>query len=99
MPIPLRADYDAARLRLAARESRDAGQTRRLLALAVIYDGATRLEAASIGGITMQVVRDWLVKLKTGGRGGPRGRCSCPCCRMRRYDPRCGTCSRTAATR
>ena len=43
MPIPLRADYDAARLRLAARESKDAGQTRRLLALAAIYDGATRI--------------------------------------------------------
>ena len=34
MPIPLRTDYDAAQLRLAARESKDAGQTRRLLALA-----------------------------------------------------------------
>ena len=58
MPIPFRADYDAARLRLAARESRDAGQTRRLLALAAIYDGATRSEAASIGGVTVQIVRD-----------------------------------------
>ena len=67
MPIPLRADYDAARLRLAARESRDAGQTRRLLALAAIYDGATRSEAASIGGVTVQIVRDWVVKLNTSG--------------------------------
>jgi hypothetical protein len=67
MPIPLRADYDAARLRLAARESRDAGQTRRLLALAAIYDGATRSEAASVGGVTVQIVRDWVVKLNTGG--------------------------------
>ena len=48
MPIPLRADYDAARLRSAARESKDAGQTRRLLTLAAIYDGATRTEAAAI---------------------------------------------------
>ncbi len=67
MPIPLRAVYDAARLRLAARESRDARQTRRLLALAAIYDGATRSEAASIGGVTVQIVRDWVVKLNTGG--------------------------------
>ena len=67
MPIPLRADYDAARLRIAARESRDAGQTRRLLALAAVYDGATRSEAASIGGVTVQIVRDWVVKLNTGG--------------------------------
>ena len=47
MPIPLRTDYDAARLRLAARESKDAGQTRRLLALAAIYDGA-RVASASM---------------------------------------------------
>jgi hypothetical protein len=59
MPIPLGADYDAARLRSAARESKDAGQTRRLLTLAAIYDGATRTEAAAIGGVTVQIVRDW----------------------------------------
>ena len=52
MPIPLRADYDAARLRAAARASKDAGQTRWLLALAAIYDGASRSEAAGIGGVT-----------------------------------------------
>jgi hypothetical protein len=42
MPIALRSDYDAARVRLMARESQDASQVRRLLALAAIYDGATR---------------------------------------------------------
>ena len=39
MPIPLRSDYDAARVRAAARESKNANQVRRLLALAAIYDG------------------------------------------------------------
>ena len=34
MPLPLRADLDAAHLRAAARRSKDAGQARRLLALA-----------------------------------------------------------------
>ncbi len=53
MPISLRTDYDAAWLRLAARESKDAGQTRRLLALAAIYDGASRTEAAAVGGVTL----------------------------------------------
>jgi transposase len=67
MPIPLRADYDAARLRASARESKDAGQTRRLLALAAIYDGASRSEAAGIGGVTLQIVRDWVVKLNAHG--------------------------------
>ena len=67
MPIPLRADYDAARLREAARARKDAGQTRRLLALATIYDGASRSEAAGIGGVTLQIVRDWVVKLNAHG--------------------------------
>ena len=42
MPILLRTDYDATRHRFAACESKDAGQTRRLLALAAIYDGTSR---------------------------------------------------------
>lgn len=67
MPIFLRTDYDAALFRLAARESKDAGQSRRLLALAAIYDGASRTEAASIGGVTLQIVRDWVLKLDMGG--------------------------------
>ena len=49
MAIALRDDYDAARLRQAARDSEDAGQVRRLLALAAIYDGASRGDAAGIG--------------------------------------------------
>ena len=49
---------------LAARESKDAEQTRRLLALAAIYDGATRTEAAAIGGVTLQIVRDWVLQVQ-----------------------------------
>jgi transposase len=70
MPIPLREEFDAAGLRAAARDSRDGGQTRRLLALAAIRDGATRTEAARIGGVTLQIVRDWVVKLNAHGPAG-----------------------------
>ena len=70
MPIPLTADYDAARLRAAARASKDANQTRRLLTLAAIYDGATRTEGAAVGGVTVQIVRDWVVKLNALGPEG-----------------------------
>ena len=42
MAIPLRGDFDASELRAAARRSKDAGQARRLLALAAVYDGAPR---------------------------------------------------------
>src|SRR5947199_1997036 len=67
MAIALRDDYDAARLRQAARDSDDADQVRRLLALAAIYDGSKRTEAAQIGGVTRQIVRDWVLRFNEGG--------------------------------
>jgi transposase len=70
MPIPLRTDLGAAELRAAARGSKHAGQARRLLALAAIYDGATRTEAAKIGGVTLQIVRDWVIKFNAHGPDG-----------------------------
>ena len=50
-PIPLRQDFDASQLRGLAKKTKDGPQARRLLALAAIYDGATRTEAAKIGGV------------------------------------------------
>jgi len=70
MPIPLRADFDATRLRRLARESKDASQARRLLALATIYAGGTRTEAAELGGVGLQIVRDWVVRFNAEGPGG-----------------------------
>jgi transposase len=70
MAIALRADYDAAGLRAFARRTKDAPQARRLLALAAIYDGATRTQAARIGGVTLQIVRDWVVKFNGSGPDG-----------------------------
>jgi len=70
MPVPLRADFDARMTRAAARRSKDGPQARRLLALAAIYDGATRAEAAEIGGVTRQIVRDWVVKFNAEGPDG-----------------------------
>jgi transposase len=70
MAIPLRGDFDAAGLRAAARRTKDAAQARRLLALAAIYDGATRTEAAKIGGVTLQIVRDWVLKFNARGPDG-----------------------------
>ena len=70
MPVPLRTDFDAAALRAIARQTKDGPQARRLLALATIYDGATRTEAARIGGVTVQIVRDWVVKFNAHGPEG-----------------------------
>lgn len=70
MPIPLRADFDARATRAAAKRSKDGPQARRLLALTAIYDGATRTEAARIGGVTLQIVRDWVLKFDAHGPDG-----------------------------
>lgn len=72
MPIALRDDFGAQDLRLAVRRSKDVSQARRLLALAAIYDGASRTEAARIGGVTLQIVRDWAVKFNAGESGSSR---------------------------
>ncbi len=70
MAIPLRADYSAEQLRSAAKASKDAAQARRLLALASISDGASRTEASRIGAVTVQIVRDWVVKFNAHGPAG-----------------------------
>jgi len=68
--IGLRADYTADDLRRLARASADARQTRRLLSLASIYDGASRTMAARIGGVGVQIVRDWVVRFNAEGPAG-----------------------------
>lgn len=70
MPLPLRSDFDTIGLRAAARRSKHAAQARRLLAVAAVYDGASRTEAARLGGVTLQIVRDWVVKFNAAGPDG-----------------------------
>lgn len=69
-PIPLRADFDGPGLRRLARETKDANQARRLLALAAIYDGGSRSDAARIGSVTLQIVRDWVLRFNDRGPAG-----------------------------
>ena len=70
MPIAVRSDFDAAMVRAAAKRSKDGPQARRLLALAAIYEGATRTEASRIGGVTLQIIRDWTLKFNAHGPDG-----------------------------
>ena len=71
-PVPLRPDFDAAALRTLAKQSRDPDQIRRLLALATIYEGQPRSEAARMGCVTLQSVRDWVVQRPGPGRADQR---------------------------
>jgi transposase len=57
-------------LRREMRGTRDASRARRLLALAAIYDGNPRGEAAKIGGVTLQIVRDRVVRFNAEGPAG-----------------------------
>jgi transposase len=68
--IGLRDDFDGAALRRVARTTKSANQSRRLLALAVIYDGSRRSEAAKVGSVTPQIVRDWVTRLNADGPDG-----------------------------
>jgi len=70
LAIPLRDDFDGATLRRLARGTKDAAQARRLLALGEIYDGALRSDAARIGGVTLQIVRDWVLRFNGRGPAG-----------------------------
>jgi len=69
-PVPLRSDFDAPRLRALAKTSGTPAQTRRLLALSAIYAGGSRSEAAQIGGVGLQTVRDWVLAFNARGPDG-----------------------------
>ncbi len=59
-----------------AKASRDPDQLRRLLSLAEIYDGGSRGDAARVGGVGLQTVRDWVLRFNAGGPEGlidPKG--------------------------
>ncbi len=75
-PIRLRDDFDAPGLRALAKASREPDQLRRLLSLAEIYDGGSRGDAARLGGVGLQTVRDWVLRFNADGPEGlidPKG--------------------------
>ncbi len=66
--VTLREDYSAAELRRLAAATRNANQSRRLLSLAAVLDGMNRTEAARIGGMDRQTLRDWVAPAGTPPR-------------------------------
>ena len=53
--IPVRMDYTAGEVRRFAQRAKDAAQ----VAIAAVLAGASREEAAKIGGMDRQTLRDW----------------------------------------
>ena len=68
--VTLREDYSAAELRRLAAAIRNANQSRRLLSLAAVLDGMNRTEAARIGGMDRQTLRDWVHRFNALGPDG-----------------------------
>ena len=68
--IAVRADFSSQKLRRLATRVRNAAQARRLLAIAAVLDGAGREEAAKIGGMDRQTLRDWVIRFNDQGPDG-----------------------------
>lgn len=68
--VVLREDFDAAAVRRLARDAHDADQARRLLAIAAVYEGMSRADAARIGGMDRQTLRDWAHRFNAEGAAG-----------------------------
>src|SRR5215469_1457164 len=68
--IAVRTDYTAGEVRRLAKRAKDATQARRLLAIAAVLEGASRSEAAKIGGMDRQTLRDWVIRFNDQGAEG-----------------------------
>jgi transposase len=68
--IRIEGEWTAGQLRRLAASSRHVGQSRRLLSLAAVLDGMSRAEAARIGGMDRQTLRDWVHRFNALGPEG-----------------------------
>lgn len=68
--VPMRDGYSGDELRRLASAAHNGNQTRRLMALAAIYDGKNRTEAAALGLMDRQTLRDWVIRFNEDGPDG-----------------------------
>ena len=69
-----RTELSAEELRAQARRVQDGDQACRLLALALVLEGASRTAAARAGGMDRQTLRDWVIRYNEAGVDGLRDR-------------------------
>src|SRR3954470_12638230 len=69
-----RRELDAGGLRRGAGRCRDARAARRMLALALVLEGASREEAARAAGMDRPTLRDWVHRYNAEGLAGLRDR-------------------------
>jgi len=65
-----RTDLSARDLRVAAAKANDAKAARRMLAIALVLEGANRKTAAETCGMDRQTLRDWVHRYNTEGLEG-----------------------------
>ena len=64
------SQHTASDLRREAARTEDSAQARRLLALALVMEGASRTEAATSCGMDRQTLRDWVHRYNAEGIAG-----------------------------
>jgi transposase len=69
-PVLLRDDFDGPMLRALVLGEKSGSVTRRLLSLVTIYDGGSRADAARLGGVGLQTIRDWVLRFNLRGPDG-----------------------------
>jgi len=68
--IRMRDDYSADELLGLARTCQNGAQARRLMSLAAVSEGKSRLEAARVGLMDRQTLRDWVIRFNNEGPEG-----------------------------
>src|SRR6516162_8550899 len=68
--LAVRTDFTASEVRRLTKRVKDAAQARRLLAIAAVLEGASRTEAAKIGGMDRQTLRDRVIRFNNQGPPG-----------------------------
>src|ERR1700730_888302 len=63
-------DLSISQLRAEAARTADAQRARRILAIAMVLDGHSRLWPAQAGGMDRQTLRDWVIRYNTDGLAG-----------------------------
>ena len=68
--VAINLSHTPEELRRLAARGRDANQSRRLLSIAAVLDGMSRADAARIGGMDRQTLRDWVHRFNERGPDG-----------------------------
>lgn len=70
--VEIAPSHTPAELRRLAASGKDANQSRRLLSIAAVLEGMSRADAARIGGMDRQTLRDWVHRFNERGPNGLR---------------------------